>query len=100
VLRWAPLVVQAGILGSQAGHSARRLSTHPLALVALYPLALGLLFYAAWNSMLATLRRGGVLWRDTFYPLAELRRASVRPGAGRRFGPAGREGASGGLSGN
>jgi hypothetical protein len=87
-LRWAPLAVQAGVLASQAVLSARRLSTHPAALVAFYPLALGLLFYAAWNSMLATLRRGGVVWRDTFYPLADLRRARVRPGAGRRFGPA------------
>ena len=98
-LCWAPLVVQGVVLASQAAQSARRLSTHPAALVALYPFALGLLFYAAWNSMLATLRRGGVLWRDTFYPLADLRRASVRPGAGRRFGPARRDTAPGGLSG-
>jgi GT2 family glycosyltransferase len=87
---WAPVVVQAGVLASQAVLSARRLSTPPVALMAFYPFALGLLFYAAWNSMLATLRRGGVVWRDTFYPLADLRRARVRPGAGRRFGPASR----------
>ena len=98
-LCWAPLLVQFGVLASQAVLSARRLSTHPAALVAFYPFALGLLFYAAWNSMLATLRRGGVLWRDTFYPLADLRRASVRPGAGRRFHPASRDPAPGGLSG-
>ncbi len=87
VARWAPLTAQLGVLGAQATLSARRLSTHPIALVAFYPVAMGLLFFAAWNSMLATLRRGGVLWRDTFYPLADLRRALVRPGAGRRLRP-------------
>jgi hypothetical protein len=99
-LRCAPIVVQGVVLVSQACLSARRLSTHPLALVSFYPAALGLLFYAAWNSMLATLRRGGVLWRDTFYPLADLRHARVRPGAGRQFRPAGRASAAGRLSGN
>jgi glycosyltransferase involved in cell wall biosynthesis len=90
-LRWTPLAVQVGVLGAQSFLAARRLSTHPMALLAFYPAAIALLFYAAWNSMLATLRRGGVLWRDTFYPLAELRRAGVRPGAGRQFGPAARK---------
>ncbi len=41
---------------------------------ALYPVAMGLLLYAMLRSAAVTLGRGGVLWRGTFYPLAELRR--------------------------
>jgi hypothetical protein len=32
-----------------------------------------LVTYAAMRSMLITLRQGGIRWRDTFYPLSELR---------------------------
>lgn len=39
-----------------------------------YPLPM----YAMARSMILTLRRGGVRWRDTFYPLALLREGSVR----------------------
>jgi hypothetical protein len=30
------------------------------------------------NSAVVTLRQGGVRWRDTFYPLAQIRAGSVR----------------------
>ena len=30
------------------------------------------------RSMVVTLRRGGVRWRDTFYPIAQLREGAVR----------------------
>jgi len=43
------------------------------------PFLLPILIYAAMNSMLVTLRRGGVRWRDTFYPLETLRRERLRP---------------------
>ena len=33
--------------------------------------------YAMARSMVLALRRGGIRWRDTFYPLAELRRKQV-----------------------
>ncbi len=39
--------------------------------------ALGML-YAFWRSAFVTLRQGGVRWRDTFYPLATLRRHLYR----------------------
>jgi hypothetical protein len=42
------------------------------------PLASVLMFVSLANSMIATLREGGVRWRETFYPLAELREGVVR----------------------
>jgi hypothetical protein len=43
--------------------------THPLgALIFCYMLA---------RSTVVTLRQGGIVWRDTFYPLDELRRGAV-----------------------
>ena len=37
-----------------------------------------LLLWAFWRSAWVTLRQGGVRWRDTFYPLGELRRRLYR----------------------
>lgn len=90
-----PLLVQASILLLVALASRRRLAYNPLALFVMYPLSLILFTGAVWNSALATLRQGGVLWRDTFYPLADLRAGAIPRGAGRRYlvrltdGPAG-----------
>jgi glycosyltransferase involved in cell wall biosynthesis len=44
------------------------------AYVVLFPVAVCLILYALVRSMLVTLLRRGVVWRDTFYPLAELRK--------------------------
>jgi hypothetical protein len=41
------------------------------------PASLGILF-AFLRSMIITLRQGGVRWRDTFYPLEELKRRRYR----------------------
>jgi hypothetical protein len=35
-------------------------------------------FYALSNSAFVTLRRDGIRWRDTFYPLATLRAGNLR----------------------
>lgn len=43
----------------------------------LHPIAALLFLYAILRSMTLTLWRGGVVWRDTFYPLEELRRGMV-----------------------
>ncbi len=43
----------------------------------LAPFAASLFMYALVRSMLTTLVQGGVIWRGTFYPLADLRRHSM-----------------------
>jgi hypothetical protein len=45
---------------------------------AAYPIASVLIAYALLRSTWITLRDGGVTWRDTFYPLAQLREGRVR----------------------
>lgn len=45
---------------------------------AAYPLASLLMAYALLRSTWITLSGGGVTWRDTFYPLAQLREGMVR----------------------
>lgn len=42
-----------------------------------FPLGAALLSYTLLRSMVVTLWRGGVLWRDTFYPLKDLRKGMV-----------------------
>jgi glycosyltransferase involved in cell wall biosynthesis len=39
-----------------------------------FPVAASLVLYAILRSMILTLARGGVVWRGTLYPLAELRK--------------------------
>ncbi len=56
---------------------ARRLEWSP-ASAALTPLFYPVLFLAAVNSAVVTLRQGGVRWRETFYSLDTLRRGNVR----------------------
>jgi hypothetical protein len=41
-----------------------------------FPVAAALLIYALLRSVVVTLANGGVHWRDTFYPLAELRKTA------------------------
>jgi tellurite resistance protein TehA-like permease len=41
-----------------------------------FPVAACLVLYAILRSMILTIVRGGVVWRGTLYPLAELRRHS------------------------
>ena len=39
-----------------------------------HPLGVAVLCYVLLHSMIVVLWRGGVLWRDTFYPLDDLRK--------------------------
>ncbi|MBS1823085.1 MAG: glycosyltransferase, partial [Acidobacteria bacterium] len=52
--------------------SARHSKISPYYVV-LFPVAAAMFFYSLLRSTLITLRDGGVTWRGTFYPLAELR---------------------------
>ena len=56
---------------------ARRLHW-PWTSALLLPFMFPIFYYALLNSTLATLRQGGIRWRETFYPLATLRTGNVR----------------------
>ena len=49
-----------------------------LPLTPLFPVGAFFMAYAYWRSAVITLRQGGVRWRDSFYPLAELRKRLYR----------------------
>jgi len=42
-----------------------------------HPLGAALFFHMLLRSTVVTLRQGGIIWRDTFYPLEELKRGMV-----------------------
>jgi glycosyltransferase involved in cell wall biosynthesis len=62
-------VIAQGEVTQGAGESRLYGLTHPLGAV--------IFIYMMLRSMVVTLRLGGVVWRDTFYPLDELRRGIV-----------------------
>lgn len=41
--------------------------------VLFYPIGILVLFYTLWHSVITTYRRHGIIWRDTYYSLEELR---------------------------
>ncbi len=53
---------------------ARRVGGIPAWTAVAFPVSAVLFLYSMLRSMVVTLRAGGVTWRGTFYPLAELRR--------------------------
>lgn len=56
---------------------ARRLNWPRLTAVYV-PFMIGLFLYTLLNSTFLTLKRGGIRWRETFYPLKTLRAGNVR----------------------
>jgi hypothetical protein len=72
VLGVTATVIAAGLQGYSTRGSGRSMLyglTHPLGTV--------IFCYMLARSMAVTLWRGGVLWRDTFYPLEQLKRGRV-----------------------
>jgi glycosyltransferase involved in cell wall biosynthesis len=53
--------------------AAARVQRVPVRHVVLFPAACLLFVYIVWNAVLYTLRTGGIEWRGTRYPLADLR---------------------------
>jgi zinc transporter ZupT len=53
--------------------SARRLGLDPW-LGPMFPFSAAFMVYVMLRSMVVTLRQGGIRWRGTFYPLAELKK--------------------------
>jgi hypothetical protein len=63
------VVMVHGRLAREGGVSPLYGLTHPLGAL--------IFIYMSLRSMVLTLWRGGVVWRDTFYPLEELKRGAV-----------------------
>ncbi len=74
-VRWMAAVGAGTALASQLW-ATRRLEISPLYALT-HPLGGALTFFVGLRSTGLTLWRGGVEWRETFYPLAELRRGLV-----------------------
>jgi glycosyltransferase involved in cell wall biosynthesis len=64
------LILPAGILARRLGWSWSSAMGVPFMFM--------VFFYALSNSAFVTLRRDGIRWRDTFYPLATLRAGNLR----------------------
>jgi cellulose synthase/poly-beta-1,6-N-acetylglucosamine synthase-like glycosyltransferase len=77
---WAGLAagLAAWSLSIPAAVFARRLGWS-IAPALIAPFFYPVIFAAAVNSAIVTVRQGGVRWRDTFYPLDALRKGAVRP---------------------
>ena len=57
-----------------ASAAAARVVRQPWWTALLQPFVLPFMAWVQARAILLTLRRGGIVWRDTFYPLSELRR--------------------------
>jgi glycosyltransferase involved in cell wall biosynthesis len=75
---WARVFAGIAVSAAVLIHSAMIWSTDASPLYGLtHPLGAVLFSWMLARSAIATLLRGGVVWRDTFYPIDELRKGSV-----------------------
>ena len=58
-------------------HANRKLNNISPLLAILYAPSVVILAWSFLRSMILTIKRGGVAWRGTLYPLAELKRAMI-----------------------
>jgi hypothetical protein len=58
-------------------YANRKLNSISPLLAILYAPTVLILAWAFMRSMILTLRRSGVIWRGTLYPLTELKRAMI-----------------------
>jgi glycosyltransferase involved in cell wall biosynthesis len=70
---WLPAVLTLAAIATMYG-LMRRMGGIPVWTAVAFPFSVVLFLYSMLRSMVVTLRAGGVTWRGTFYPLAELRR--------------------------
>jgi hypothetical protein len=75
---WGWIAVLALLSPIISGLIQARRARWPWYVALLVPYGLLLFAVGGLHSTFTTLRQGGVRWRDTFYPLAELRAGSVR----------------------
>jgi hypothetical protein len=73
--RWTALGAILVLAGTLA--AILREARAPVAAALLAPAAAVVFVYACARSILLTYARGGIVWRGTFYPLAELRKNEV-----------------------
>jgi Glycosyl transferase family 2 len=75
---WARVFAGIAVVVAVAIHAATLWSTNASPFYGLtHPLGALLFFWMLGRSAIATLWRGGVVWRGTFYPLEDLRKGQV-----------------------
>ena len=72
------VVLLALVIVVAASAAAARVVRQPAWSALLQPLVLPFFAWVQARAILLTLRRGGIVWRDTFYPLSELRKTDAR----------------------